>query len=363
MPVYFVTGKLGAGKTLSAVGRMNDYLQRGLPIASNIDLNLEKLVGKNAKNTRYIRIPDKPSVFDLESIGIGNDSYDESRNGAIVFDECGTWFNARSWNDKGRQEIINWLLHARKKGWDVFFIVQDISIVDKQAREALAEHVVYCRRLDRVSIPFFSMLFKIFWGEALRFPRFHLAIVKYGDSENSIIVDRWMYRGSYIQDAYDTKQAFTSFYPHGCHSVLPPWHVKGRFLRVYSLRDYMLIIKNICSPVVAVSCLVVGVVFGLGVGLGSVLLHKQAPPAAPVAAIEPAKEETKTQTLRELFDGYRVSIFTNSTTDGPRYLFQSDDPKKEPISSDNPPAGVSFKPLTSNAVRVVMRDDSIVYRF
>lgn len=44
-----------------------------------------------------IRLPDKPSLNDLLAIGVGNTSYDESRNGLLVLDECGTWFNSRSW--------------------------------------------------------------------------------------------------------------------------------------------------------------------------------------------------------------------------------------------------------------------------
>lgn len=29
---------------------------------------------------------------------------------------------------------------------------------------------------------------------------------------------------------YNTKQVFTSMYPHGAHSVLSPWHIKGRYM-------------------------------------------------------------------------------------------------------------------------------------
>ena len=60
------------------------------------------------RKTRVIRIPDKPSLNDLLVIGTGNTSYDESRNGLLVLDECGTWFNSRSWGDKDRQPVIDW---------------------------------------------------------------------------------------------------------------------------------------------------------------------------------------------------------------------------------------------------------------
>ncbi|EBN6690252.1 zonular occludens toxin, partial [Salmonella enterica] len=34
MPVYFVTGKLGSGKTLVAVGKIRDYLVAGRRVAT-----------------------------------------------------------------------------------------------------------------------------------------------------------------------------------------------------------------------------------------------------------------------------------------------------------------------------------------
>lgn len=230
MAVYFVTGKLGAGKTLCAVGRIRDYLAHGRPVATNLDLNLSNLLHPFAKTPRLFRVPDKPKVEDLELIGSGNTTYDESKNGLLVLDECGTWFNARSWNDKTRQPVINWMLHARKLGWDVIFIIQDISIVDKQAREALAEHVVYCRRLDRLTLPVVGFLYSIVTGKKLPMPRVHLAVVKYGDQANALIVERWTYRGGDLYTAYDTKQAFTDYYEDGVYSLLTPWQKCGRYM-------------------------------------------------------------------------------------------------------------------------------------
>ncbi len=156
MAVYVVTGKLGSGKTLVAVGKIQDKIVSGCKVATNLDLRIHKLprVGIFAKSPDVIRIPDKPSLEDLLAIGRGNNSYDENKNGLLVLDECGTWFNSRSWADKERQSVINWFLHARKLGWDIIFLIQDLSIMDKQARVALAEHVVYCRRLDKITIPF-----------------------------------------------------------------------------------------------------------------------------------------------------------------------------------------------------------------
>lgn len=239
MAVYVVTGKLGAGKTLVAVGKIKDKLNHGCKVATNLDLNLDKLIGEKPKKTQCFRIPDKPTLEDLESIGTGTDGYDESKNGLLVLDECGTWFNSRSWADKSRQAVINWFLHARKLGWDIIFLIQDLSIMDKQARVALAEHVVYCRRLDRVTIPLIGSLWSMFAGGKMPMPKVHLGIVKYGDSPQSLTVERWTYTGRALYPAYDTKQAFSDTYPHGTYSFLPPWYTHGRLRVPKDARYYM----------------------------------------------------------------------------------------------------------------------------
>jgi Zonular occludens toxin (Zot) len=263
MTVYFITGKLGGGKSLCAVGRIRDYLNKGSVVATNLNIEVEKLLPTSVKNSVIYRIPDKPSLTDLEAIGVGNSEYDESKNGLLVLDECGTWFNSRSWADKERQSVINWFLHARKLGWDILFIVQDISIVDKQARLALAEHVVYCRRMDRISIPFIGPLVKMITGVRLTLPQSHLAIVKYGDSQTSLTVDRWMYRGRGLYRAYDTKQIFSENYDSEVYQYLPPYHVKGRYQVLRDGAFFMRMTKIYLKRFSHVALLSAGLVLGL----------------------------------------------------------------------------------------------------
>lgn len=286
MAVYFITGKLGGGKTLAAVSKAREYLVRGCAVASNLDLDLRHLVGP--RSTRfYVRVPDSPTHADLLAIGCGNSSTNEARNGALILDECATWFNSRGWADKSRQDVINWLIHARKLGWDVFFIVQSVQVVDKQARLMLAEHVVYCRRMDRVSVPLISGLLSLA-GSRIALPRLHLGIVKYGDQPGSLVVDRWWYRGDDLFKAYDTRQAFSAFYPHGPHTVLPP----SLTVRNYAIRNWRFVMRltrvlwrRFSRPLLAVSFLVAGLLVGAGVYRAGFLHgHPSAAAAANSAA-------------------------------------------------------------------------------
>lgn len=232
MAVYGITGKLGTGKTKTCVRRMQEALRDGRRVVSNIDLDLVHLVGSRSR-AYYVRIPDKPTVVDLEVIGCGNESYDEARNGLIVLDELGSWLNARTFQDKARQPVLDWLIHSRKKGWDVYFIMQNVLQIDKQVRESLLEYVGRCVRLDKVPIPFVTRVLSILSVGLvdLRVPRCHLVSVRLGAQPDGMVVDRWLYRGDDLHKAYDTRQIFSEGYPHGSHSVLSGWHTQGRYAK------------------------------------------------------------------------------------------------------------------------------------
>lgn len=200
MSVYFVTGKLGSGKTLFTIDVIQTALCNNQRVATNLDLKLENLV-MNSVKTEVIRLPDKPRLIDLELIGAGystDEKYDEKKFGVIVLDELGTWFNTRNYHDKERLPLINWFLHARKMRWHVYFIVQHIDAIDKQLRDALCEHLVVCSRADRLK--FFGFI---------KPPQIHLARVYYGDSETCSLVDRIVYKSKNLWDGYDTEQVFT----------------------------------------------------------------------------------------------------------------------------------------------------------
>lgn len=306
--VYFVTGKLGAGKTLTAVGRIREALQRAVPVATNLDINLKEMLGADKRNTRLYRLPDKPVVEDLQALGYGNKSYDTSKDGLIVLDECGTWFNSRSWNDKSRQPLIDYLLHIRKYGWDVIFIVQDISIVDKQVRLALAEHTVFCRRLDRMQVPFVSSLVSLITlGQIkLKLPKLHVGIVKYGDNINALTVDKWMLWGTDLYASYDTKQMFLNNYPYGVYSVLPPYYTHGRYAVPKTAKNIMRITKIYLRKYSRIAVLMAGIISG------SVVSYLVTPKTviAQVDQTETATTAAPNVKLSDVLSGYKIQSYS-----------------------------------------------------
>ena len=242
MSVFIVTGKLGNGKTLVTVGRIRDAIRAGLRVVTNLDLDLVAMFGPMARDVNVVRIPDKPTIEDLEIIGRGCEgAYDESKFGLLVLDECGTWFNSRNWQDKTRKPVNDWFLHARKLRWHVYLIIQDIGMLDSQARDAIGELLVKCRRLDNIRLPLVGGLIKSLTGFRLTLPRIHRAKVSYADDD--ILYDVWTYRGTDLYNCYQTDQVFLHDYPHGPYTLLSPWHIKGRYRVDMSWRNIMRITK------------------------------------------------------------------------------------------------------------------------
>lgn len=229
MSDYLVHGKKGNGKSLVCVGRLRDAIQAGKPVATNLDIRLDKLTKLSDKTARSFRLPDRPSIADMEMIGRGSDSVDESTFGVIVLDEMATWMNTRNFQDKGRQALLDWFVHSRKLGWDVYFICQSPEQIDKQVRNALSELSVSCKRLDKIRIPFIGSITKNFLGFEIRPPKIHVATVRYGMDQNAVVSDRWTYRGRDLYKAYDTNQVFKGDYAHGLFMNLPAWHQTGRY--------------------------------------------------------------------------------------------------------------------------------------
>jgi len=231
MAIYVFTGKLGSGKTLCAVGRIQDYLLQNKKVATNIDLELSNLIGYQSKKCQVFRIPDRPIIEDLEAIGLGyeGDYQGEDNNGLIVLDECAQFLNTRNFQDKERKKIVEWFVHARKKRWDVVFIIQHLNALDKQFRDMFAEHIVYCNRMDRLRLPFGIRHIAQMLGFTGNLPKVHRALVMYGTGPNAMKVDSWVYTGHTLYDAFATEQGFNAEHEGGIYQLIPPWYTHGRF--------------------------------------------------------------------------------------------------------------------------------------
>lgn len=238
MSNYVVQGKLGTGKGKFTVDKMRAHLLSGLPVATNCDLFLDKLLPASSRATA-IRLPDKPTAADLLSIGPGSaekDKYDEDRYGVMVLDELGSWLNARSHMSPDRAAFVDYIIHARKHRWHVYFIVQDLEMIDRQVRDGLVEYSVRLVRADKLRIPVVGALL----GKAGKLKGLHIATTTMIELPG-IVVERDWFKGTDLQDGYDTLQQFRDWardpkHPNfhsqerlGPYSMLSAWHLKGRY--------------------------------------------------------------------------------------------------------------------------------------
>jgi len=229
MAVYFVSGGLGSGKTLAAVGQLRQYAINKCQIAGNLDIFLEHFATSPRSKVTYTRLPDRPTAADLYSLGIANDTFDEENNGLLVLDELATWLNSQSWNEKGRKELRDWFVHARKYGWDIIFLVQSIEAVDSQLVKLLMEYHVPMSNLAKINVPIIGGLGRTFRknGKPFRLPKVHIGRVMYKDL---VKADRWVFRAKNLYSSYNTKQVISDSYPHGAHCQLSRWHIEGRYM-------------------------------------------------------------------------------------------------------------------------------------
>ncbi|MGR8934847.1 MAG: zonular occludens toxin domain-containing protein [Gammaproteobacteria bacterium] len=208
MAGWVIQGVRGEGKTLCAVGKIREYLQRGCPVATNLDLKLDALLPDNNTTVAY-RLPDYPRLTDFELLppaydpGYGG----EDKNGLIVLDEGALWLNSREWNKGDRLPIIKWLLISRKLHWDLILIVQDHDILDNQVKTTLCDYLVVSSRLDRQKIPYLGKTLDLL-GLNSYMPQIHVYHVYYGFSPAQTPVETWQFRGLDLYDGYNTNQRF-----------------------------------------------------------------------------------------------------------------------------------------------------------
>lgn len=261
---FAVTGPQGSGKSLICTRIARDFLLNGTLLVSNLDFYLHNLLPYWSKSV-YIRVPDIPSADDLWAVGQATTSANERDFGALMLDEIAVIANAREWKGEKRTELISYLRQARKHGFNSFYISQDVESIDAQIRKSLVEHVVYCKRTDRINIPLISNIFRWF-GINLKFPLLHVATVRLGLNKTDLVVDRWIAKGVEFYAAYNTKQKFRveghdyenliqyRYTPspiggiyvdapytitslcNNTYTVLSAWHLKGRY---YTKHDYL----------------------------------------------------------------------------------------------------------------------------
>ena len=148
-------GKIGGGKTYSAVKRILKHLATGGTVYTNIDLVAEECQRYCMKKW-FVEIEPEEQIQFMEPSDIKR-FHEVVRMGTfdcqvlMVVDEAHIFFNARNWKD-AKEELLHWLTQSRKWFIDVIFITQSAETLDKQFR-LQAQFFWNYRDMNRMHVP------------------------------------------------------------------------------------------------------------------------------------------------------------------------------------------------------------------
>lgn len=151
--VWGISGNLGGGKSLTAVGQIVDALRRGWFIVTNMDLNILLL----SRECGY-DVSSMISRVDLEEsdplswpCGSPRGSGGGKRV-VVVLDEVAEWFDQYSSTSSPVKNFLSWLRHSSKRSQDVILIVQRKEYLAKSLRILVARWI-WCEDLAVWRVP------------------------------------------------------------------------------------------------------------------------------------------------------------------------------------------------------------------
>lgn len=147
-------GKLGGGKTYSAVERILLALANGQTVYTNIELvphaitlYLRAVYGVELQQDQlnFLTYQNIPTFHKYCKWGTPDCPT------LLVLDEVHLWFNARDWAN-AMKEVLDFLTQSRKASLDIIFISQAAENIDKQFRR-LVQYIWRFRDMSRLQIP------------------------------------------------------------------------------------------------------------------------------------------------------------------------------------------------------------------
>lgn len=143
-------GRIGGGKTYSAVERIVSYVGNGGLVYTNVELLWDGLFATCEDRFQVQILQDQIRYFSendiykfFEMVPPGTKEHPV----LIVIDEAHLWFNSRDWN-KAPRATMGYLSQSRKLGHDLIFITQKAENMDSQIRR-LAQFTFRFRDMDK----------------------------------------------------------------------------------------------------------------------------------------------------------------------------------------------------------------------
>lgn len=187
-------GRLGGGKTYSAVLRMVDAWVSGATVCTNVSVLWDN-VKKYVLEVFGLILDDRQFIF-LDDDKIGMFHRFTPRNCLVVLDEAHLWFNARDWSQSNR-ELLAFLTQSRKYGTDIIFISQAASNLDKQFMR-LIQYVWRFRDMSKWRIP----------GLGMNWPFQQIMAVRLDYDGKTVLDKKLHWKSKQIFKLYDTNAVY-----------------------------------------------------------------------------------------------------------------------------------------------------------
>jgi hypothetical protein len=189
-------GRLGGGKTYSAVLRIEAHLSRGGHVYANVELFPEKVVerleakgyrGLGVDQIHFIASHEIARFFAVVPIG------QKDLPVLVVVDEAHIWLDQRAFNKKELDELFFFLTQSRKQSTDVIFISQNKKNLDARIAR-LVQYVWTFRDMRKWRLPFFYF----------KWPFPHLVQTCWDYDGKTILLKKWLVWDAGIYSLYNT---------------------------------------------------------------------------------------------------------------------------------------------------------------
>lgn len=275
-------GRLGGGKTYSAVSRIARHLAQGGTVVTNIRVIREALwafvcevYGVEFEHEQLWSLSnEKIAEFHRHVPWGALRGSGENLRVLVVVDEAHLYFNARDWSTCSR-ELLAFLTQSDKVSVDIIFISQSALNIDKQFAR-LVQYIWRFRDLSKWKIP----------GLGISYPLNQILCVQ-NDYDGKTILDRkFVQKDKRIFGCYETAALLTDF-PNTAGMI-----AKRKLKKVeknYKMLKFFIPLAVIFGLV----CLYFTKEKFNKVSSGQVGVSTSAPAAVPAALASSAKEEMK----------------------------------------------------------------------
>ena len=196
--IDFYSGTPGSGKSLHTAERLYFWLRAGRPAICNFNINLKKVNKKHPEKLQFHLI-ENHELTPAFLIAFSRDYFAgkiiKEDSILLVIDEAQLLFNARTWQQAGRNDWLAFLSQHRKYGYYIILVAQFDRMLDRQIRSVIEYEYIH-RKVGNFGIK--GKLLSLFMGAKV-----HVAVKMWYPMQEKVSSEFFRARKKYYS-LYDT---------------------------------------------------------------------------------------------------------------------------------------------------------------